>query len=128
MKALAPLAVLLSGPVLADEAQMTAGQKAAIFHCGRCHVVPGGNPYGSIGSTPSFAVMRNYPKWRARFEGFYAEPPHIAVTQIEGVTEPFDPARPPPIAPMVLTEGDVVAILGFVETIEPKDVGAIRSE
>lgn len=128
MKALVPLAMLLSAPALAEDAAMTAGQKATIFHCGRCHVVPGGNPFGSIGSTPSFAVMRNYPDWKDRFEAFYTEPPHVAVTQIEGVTEAFDPARPSPIAPMMLTEGDVAAILAFVETIEPKDVGTILSD
>ena len=104
---------------MADE----AGQKAAIFHCGRCHVVPGGNPFGSIGSTPSFAAMRNYEDWKVRFEGFYAEPPHIAITQIEGLTDPFE--RTPPIAPMEMSEDAFAAILRFVETIEPKDVGTL---
>jgi len=70
--------------------------------------------------------MRNYDDWKARFEAFYTEPPHIAVTQIEGITEPFDPARPSPIAPMLLTEADVEAIMAFVETIEPKDVGSME--
>jgi len=70
--------------------------------------------------------MRNYPDWRARFEAFYTEPPHIAVTQIEGVTQPFDPGRPPPIAPMVLSEAEVISIIDFVETITPKDVGTVQ--
>jgi len=111
---------------MAEDAVMLAGKKATVFHCGRCHVVPGGNPFGSIGSTPSFAVMRNYAEWRARFAAFYTEPPHVAITQIEGVTEPFDPSRPSPIAPMVMTEEDVAAIIAFVETIEPKDVGTVE--
>lgn len=120
------LVTVLATPAFADSAKMTDGQKSAIVNCGRCHVVPGGNPFGSIGSTPSFAVMRNYPNWRARFEAFHTEPPHVAVTQIEGVTQAFDPARPSPIAPMVLTEAEVVSIIDFVETIEPKDVGAAQ--
>lgn len=120
------LAALIATPVLADEALIKAGQKAAIFNCGRCHVVPGGNPFGSIGSTPSFRVMRNYDDWKERFEAFYTEPPHIAITQIEGITDDFDPARPSPIAPMMLTEADVEAILAFTETIEPKDVGTME--
>ena len=70
--------------------------------------------------------MRNYEDWKERFEAFYTEPPHIAVTQIEGITEDFDPARPPPMAPMLLTEADLEAIMAFVETIEPKDVGRIE--
>ena len=115
------LAMALCGPgaALAQE----AGQKTAIVHCGRCHVVPGGNPYGSIGSTPSFAAMRGYPDWKARFEAFYAEPPHAAITQIEGVTPAFE--RPPPIAPVTMTEADLAAILAFVATIAPKDVGTM---
>ena len=125
MKRLILFAMLFSSSALADEAVLQAAQKTTIFHCGRCHVVPGGNPFGSIGSTPSFAVMRNYPEWRARFEAFYTEPPHVAITQIEGVTEPFDPARPSPIVPMMLSEADVAAIIDFVETIEPKDVGTM---
>ncbi len=123
MKRLCLLPVLVCAPAMADDAPMTPGQKAAVSHCGRCHVVPGGNPYGSIGSTPSFAVMRHYKDWKARFEAFYTEPPHPAITQIEGVTDPFDPARPSPIAPMILTEAELKAIIEFVETIEPKDVG-----
>jgi len=126
MRHLSLLALFICGPALADDAPMTPGQKAAIFNCGRCHVIPGGNPYGSIGSTPSFAVMRSYKDWKDRFEAFYTEPPHPAITQIEGVTEPFDPSRPSPIAPMVLTEAEVTAIMEFVETIEPKDIGLVQ--
>ena len=126
MKRLSILFTIFVTPAFADDALVKTGQKTTIFNCGRCHVVPGGNPYGSIGSTPSFAVMRNYEDWKERFEAFYTEPPHIAVTQIEGITEDFDPARPPPMAPMLLTEADLEAIMAFVETIEPKDVGRIE--
>ena len=126
MRALTIFLMGMAMPAMAEQIDLTPGQKAAIVNCGRCHVVPGGNPFGSIGSTPSFAVMRNYPDWRARFEAFYTEPPHVAVTQIEGVTKAFDPSRPSPIAPMVLTKDEVDAIIEFVETIEPKDVGSVE--
>lgn len=120
------IAVVLSCPGHAESDSNALGQKLTKQHCGRCHVVPGGNPFGSIGSTPSFRVLRNYPDWQARFAAFYAEPPHAAITEIEGVTEPHDPARPPPVTPMRLTEAEMEAILAYVATIEPKDVGRLE--
>lgn len=123
MKRLALVAAMIPAPAVAQDTDR--GQKLTKLHCGRCHVVPGGNPFGSIGSTPSFRVLRNYPDWEVRFEGFYAEPPHLAVTIIDGLTEPLDPARPSPIAPLQMSEADYRAILAFVATIEPKDVGTL---
>jgi len=70
--------------------------------------------------------MRHYEDWNERFSTFYAKPPHVAITQVEGVTKDFPPNRPSPIAPMMLTEADVASILAFVATIEPKDVGQVR--
>ena len=124
MKRLLLIAALLPTPSFAEDTER--GQKLTRQHCGRCHVVPGGNPFGSIGSTPSFRVLRNYPDWEARFRAFYAEPPHAAITVIEGVTEPLDPARPSPIAPMEMSEAELATILTFVATIEPKDVGKLE--
>ena len=49
--------------------------------------------------------------------------PHPAFTQIEGITEPFDPARPPPIAPLILTPEEVKAISSFVSRMPAKDLG-----
>ena len=121
---LIPLAMLVPAAAAAEE--MSAGQKASILHCGRCHVVPGGNPFGSIGSTPSFRVMRGYENWRDRFALFYEEPPHRAITQIEGLTEPLDPARPSPVAPVTMSEAALEAILDYVETVEPKSVGRVE--
>lgn len=124
MRWLVPLLLFCAFPAQADDIER--GQKAAKLHCGRCHVVPGGNPFGSIGSTPSFRVLRSYDDWLIRFEGFYAEPPHRAITVIDGLTDPIYPARPSPIAPLEMTETDLKAILAFVETIEPKDVGKLE--
>ena len=40
------------------------------------------------------------------------------------MTEPFHPERPPPIAPVEMTLDEVEALLAFVHTIKPKDLGA----
>ena len=54
--------------------------------------------------------------------------PHPSFTQVEGVTPPFDPARPPHIAPVELTIDDVEAIAAFARTIPPKDLGGVTLE
>ncbi len=122
------LALLLLFPAVAGAAEPYApGEKLTLLHCGRCHVISQRNRMGGIGSTPSFGALKSLADWRAKFEGFYLEPPHKAVMQIEGVTEPFDPMRPPPIAPVMLTQDEVREILGYVETIKAKDLGQIRT-
>ncbi len=105
------------------EGDALEGEKLAHFNCGRCHVVSARNRMGGIGSTPSFAAMRNFPDWQEKFLGFYALNPHPSFTHVEEVTEPFPPERPPHIAPVELTLDDVDAIAAYVATIEPKDLG-----
>jgi mono/diheme cytochrome c family protein len=46
------------------------GLKVVREHCTRCHVVPGINPYGGIGSTPSFSAMKWLDDWAYRFKFF----------------------------------------------------------
>lgn len=101
------------------------GERLALVHCGRCHVVSDKNRMGGIGSTPSFAAMRNLDNWRGRFEAFFALNPHPAFTQIPEVTEPFDPMRPPAIAPIELSLEDVEAITAYAATIEPLNLGRV---
>lgn len=110
--------------VFIPEGDPDEGEKLAHFHCGRCHVVSERNRFGGIGSTPSFAAMRNLEDWDARFMGFWSLNPHPSFTQVEGITDPFDPARPPHIAPVVITEDELAAIVAFTATIEPKNLGA----
>ena len=100
------------------------GESLAERHCGRCHMVNEKTRMTTIGSTPSFALMRSFPDWNNRFEGFYVLNPHPSFTMIADVTEPFDETRPPPIAPLELTLEDIEAILAFVRTIEPADLGS----
>lgn len=106
------------------EGDANAGSELALVHCGRCHVVDKRNPFGGIGSTPSFPALRGRAAWSDLFLAFYAENPHPSFTQIEGVTEPFDDARPSHIAPIELTLEDVDAITAYVATLKPKNLGA----
>ncbi|NSX55566.1 hypothetical protein HRQ87_12205 [Sulfitobacter sp. 1151] len=100
------------------------GETLSLALCGRCHVVNDTNRMNDIGSTPSFAVLRTFSDWDVRFQIFYTLKPHGAFTQVDGVTDPFDPLRPSPIAPIAMTIQDLDAIIAFVATVQPADLGA----
>ncbi|MEL6679953.1 MAG: hypothetical protein AAFQ51_14695 [Pseudomonadota bacterium] len=99
------------------------GEKLAFQHCGRCHVIDERNRFGGIGSTPSFAALRTLPEADSRFAAFWTLNPHPSFTQVEGMTEPFNPLTPPAIAPLYLTLDDVEAIEAYAATIPPADLG-----
>lgn len=105
------------------EGDTVLGEEIALRRCGRCHVISKKNRFGGIGSTPSFGAMKTLPEWETRFQTFWTLNPHPAFTQIDGVTEPFDPQRPSPIAPLELTQDELEALLAYVMTIKPKDLG-----
>lgn len=100
------------------------GERLSLDLCGRCHVVSGKNRMSGIGSTPSFAVLKSLPDWESRFSAFWALKPHPAFTRIDGMTEPFDPDRPPHIFPVEMTLDDLDAILAFVSGTAAADLGA----
>ncbi len=100
------------------------GKEMALLHCGRCHEVTEENRMNTIGSTPSFGLLRTFPDWDVRFAAFFTRPPHGAFTQIEDVTEPFHITRPSPIVPVEMTLDELDAILAFVTSIPPADLGA----
>jgi mono/diheme cytochrome c family protein len=100
------------------------GEKLALLHCGRCHVINASNRMKAIGSTPSFALLKTFDDWDVRFQTFYTLNPHPAFTQIADVTEPFPANTPSPIVPLELTTDDLDAILAYVTHIEPADLGA----
>ncbi|MBE1282529.1 MAG: hypothetical protein GJ676_04380 [Rhodobacteraceae bacterium] len=106
------------------EGDANAGATLSLTHCGRCHVIGPQNRMSGLGSTPSFQILRALPDWSDRFQQFYALKPHAAFTQLEGVTEPFDPERPSPIVPVEMSIEDLDAILAYVTEIEPADLGA----
>jgi len=100
------------------------GETLSLSQCGRCHVVNESNRMNAIGSTPSFALMRNFPDWQERFETFFLLKPHPAFTQVEDVTEPFAAHLPSPIAPIEVTLDQIEAITAYVGSIAPADLGA----
>lgn len=100
------------------------GEAVSLSHCGRCHVVNDKNRMNSIGSTPSFAVLRTLADWEDRFQAFYVLNPHPAFTQITDVTAPFEATRPSPIHAVEMTLDDLDNIMAFVQSIPPADLGS----
>ena len=83
---------------------------------------------GGIGSTPSFAAMRARANWFDLFSKYWSENPHPSFTEVVGVTEPFGEDNVTHIVPVQITLRDIDAIIAFVETLEPLDLGRpIRS-
>ena len=97
------------------------GREIVRQHCTRCHVVPNMNPYGGIGSTPSFAALKWLSDWEHRFEVFYTLLPHPALVSIQGVSEERSASLPVFVAEIELQIDDVEAILSFVRTLETPD-------
>lgn len=110
--------------VVSFDGDAKLGAELSLTHCGRCHVIGEINKQNGIDSTPSFAVLRTLSNWEDRFQAFFSLNPHPAFTQIEDVTEPFDPERPSPIVPLSITLDDLEAILAYVAKVEPADLGA----
>ncbi|MGX9356132.1 hypothetical protein ACS3SW_13525 [Roseobacteraceae bacterium S113] len=106
---------------LTGDAQL--GHQVSLTKCTRCHAVDDDTIFSSIGSTPSFAVLRSFGDWQGRFEAFYVLKPHGAFTQIEGLTAPFPIDRPSPIAPITLTLEEVEAVVAYVAGMAPADLG-----
>lgn len=100
------------------------GARLSHTHCGRCHATAPDRLLAGIGSTPSFMVLRALPDWSERFSAFYALNPHPSFTQIAEITPGFDPERPPPIHPVLITQSELEAILAYVAVLKPADLGA----
>lgn len=106
------------------EGDAEAGRRLATLHCARCHAVTPEDRKKSIDSAPSFGALRAIPDWDRRFMAFYALAPHPALMRVEGVSPPFDPARPPTVEPVLLTLEEAEAIGAFAARIAPADLGA----
>jgi mono/diheme cytochrome c family protein len=100
-----------------------AGKKLSFTHCARCHVIDASNKMKGMGATPSFGMLRTLDDWQDRFTSFYVRNPHPSFTQVADISPPFDPARPPPIVPLEITQDDLEAILAFVATVPAADLG-----
>jgi mono/diheme cytochrome c family protein len=119
-----PAAHAVERPAVAAPGAVVEGERLALHHCGRCHVVNDQNRFGGIGSTPSFGALRALPGANDRFAAFWTLNPHPAFMQVEGQTTPFDPAHPPSAAPVILTQREAEAIAAFAASIPPLDLGA----
>ncbi len=122
--ALPPKADPVAQPQVAAAGDVAHGERLALRHCGRCHVVNEKNRFGGIGSTPSFAALRALPQADDKFAAFWTFNPHPAFMQVEGQTKPFDAAHPPSAAPVILTQQEAEAIAAYAATIPPLDLGA----
>lgn len=116
-----PEEVIEAAPEITGDAAL--GARLALVHCGRCHVVDKRNRMGGIGSTPSFAAMRARGNWYDLFSKYWSQNPHPSFTELVGVTEPFGKNNVTHIAPVQITVDDLEAIVAFVETLEPLDLG-----
>ncbi|MFQ5622591.1 MAG: c-type cytochrome [Paracoccaceae bacterium] len=110
------------------DGNVRVGEKLALRHCGRCHVIGEQNKYGGIDSTPSFPALRTLADWKEKFGAFWTKNPHPSFLQVKGLTEGFDAMRPPGIHPIHLTLTDVEDIGAFLLSVEPRDLGgALRA-
>ncbi len=109
---------------LAFEGDAGLGRKVAETHCARCHRIAPELTGMTLGSTPSFAALKALPDWVERFTAFYTLNPHPAFLQVEGISPPFDPARPPPIVPVEITPDEVAALQAYVAGVPAADLGA----
>ena len=100
------------------------GKAVARQSCARCHAVDDATRMTTIGSTPSFFVLRTFEDWEYRFSAFYVLKPHGAFTQVKDLTEPFPIDRPSPIVPIELTQEEVEAIVAYVAALAPADLGS----
>ena len=114
----------VTGGEVSMDGDASVGEKLSFIHCGRCHVIGERNRMSGISSTPSFGLLRTFDDWTERFSAFYVLKPHPAFTQVADVTPPFDISRPPPIAPLEMTVEDIEAIVAYVASIPPADLGA----
>lgn len=120
----AEVVVAVVTPDITPHGDPVEGEKQALLHCGRCHVINESNRMNGMGQTPSFALMRTLPDWENRFATFYVLNPHPSFTQVADITPPFPANLPPAIVPLEITQDTVEAILAYVATIAPADLGA----
>ena len=104
------------------EGDVSLGAEVAGKHCTRCHRVAPGDR-STIGSTPSFMALRALPDWDERFTAFFALNPHPSFLRVQDVSPDFDPERPPAIVPVLVTMEEVDALLAYISTVEPADLG-----
>ncbi len=111
------IGVLAPGPG-SYAADSEKGRDIAIKHCARCHVVGDHNPYGGIGSTPSFQLLAKRQDYLERFQTFYERRPHPVYVHVPGI--PRWTKLPSPVAEFTVNLDDIEDIIAFVETLRRK--------
>jgi mono/diheme cytochrome c family protein len=95
-----------------SEGNVENGRSLAIDHCSRCHAVPGHNPHGGIGSTPSFKVLTYISDYVDRMQTFFDRRPHRAFVRLIGIAQDDpDPVYATPIRLKVEDVDDLVAYI-----------------
>ncbi len=95
------------------------GRKIATTHCARCHVVGDFNPYGGIGSTPSFQLLARRDDYLERFQTFFERRPHPAYVRVPGV--PKWTNLPSYAAEFEVRIESIEDIIAFVRTLRPDE-------
>ncbi len=100
------------------EGDSEKGRGIAIKHCSRCHVVGDHNPYGGIGSTPSFQLLAKRQDYLERFQTFYERRPHPVYVRVPGV--PKWTELPSFVEEFTVNLDDIENIIAFVKTLRKK--------
>lgn len=103
-------------PSAGAQGNIAAGRELSIKHCSRCHVVGDHNPFGGIGSTPSFAWMTELPDYAERLRTFYARRPHPTFARVPGY--PKWSNAPASVREFTITVDEIEDILSYVETLK----------
>ncbi len=109
--------IVSTAPARAD-GDLEAGRKMSVKHCARCHVVGDFNPFGGIGSTPSFQLLANRNDWLERFQTFYERRPHPVFVRVPNV--PRWTKLPSYAKEFRVTPENIQDIIAFAETLRRK--------
>lgn len=99
----------------AEPGDPKAGRELAVTHCSRCHVIGDFNPYGGIGSTPSFQLLARRDDWRERFQTFYERRPHPVFVRVPNVPRWTD--IPSHVAEFEVTPRNIDDLMAFVGSL-----------
>ncbi len=101
------------------EGSVEKGREIATKHCARCHVVGDFNPYGGIGSTPSFQLLAKRDDYLERFGTFFERRPHPVFVRVPGV--PKWSNLPSHVAEFEVLPESIEDIIAFVRTLRPAE-------
>ncbi len=110
-------AIVSAAPASAD-GDPEAGRKMSHEHCARCHVIGDFNPFGGIGSTPSFQLLAKRNDWLERFQTFYERRPHPVFVRVPDVARWTK--LPSHVKEFRVTAENIQDIIAFAQTLRRK--------